>query len=367
MPIGITGMIINGIKDDGSDDRDQSPDITDGFVDGLQYSMAWDNGNKVQTNDSRVPQAPEEYSSLYIIADEAVLAGGKWIAALAKNATTGDSMWFALEYINGRIYKALVPASYGNLEIYRMECAPGVFDTTGATLLLQDTITPTDPQNTVVYYEDLSYNFINVFDMFFVNEFGWENFELYYTDEFGTHLVTPKFVEKDKNGNDVYTFYAPSNASKVIVKNDDGKSYIYTCTGDLADRTVFGKIEVEVDAVDKDITVNVGIDTSTMGNSNIVVFEWCVPAELGFTFVNTGLLLVEEEDYLENTFVKGTMDANVIQFTPAKKYQASSGAHSVTVPQVAKGDSWIVCAFIQYRDADGVLHTKYSKQVTGTK
>ena len=41
-----TGIIFNGIKNDGSGNRDQTPDIT-GFVTCNLYSMKWDNGNKV--------------------------------------------------------------------------------------------------------------------------------------------------------------------------------------------------------------------------------------------------------------------------------------------------------------------------------
>ncbi len=42
-------FIFNGLKDDGSGIRDQSPDIKSGAKDGLCYYMTWSDGNKVET------------------------------------------------------------------------------------------------------------------------------------------------------------------------------------------------------------------------------------------------------------------------------------------------------------------------------
>ena len=43
-------FIINGIKDDGSGSRDQSPNITTGIKDGICYYMFWSNGNQIKTD-----------------------------------------------------------------------------------------------------------------------------------------------------------------------------------------------------------------------------------------------------------------------------------------------------------------------------
>lgn len=48
IPTGLAGVIFNGIKDDGSGNRDQSPDIAD-IQTGVCYYMKWDNGNQVGT------------------------------------------------------------------------------------------------------------------------------------------------------------------------------------------------------------------------------------------------------------------------------------------------------------------------------
>lgn len=45
MPTDITGIVING--DNGSK-RDQSPDITSGWYEGITYYMYWSNGNQVK-------------------------------------------------------------------------------------------------------------------------------------------------------------------------------------------------------------------------------------------------------------------------------------------------------------------------------
>ncbi len=367
MPIGIEGMIINGIKDDGSGNRDQTPDIKSGFVDGRLYRMAWDEGNQVETDDSRVPgYIQPENNIFYFYVSEEWAADNAWFAAYCWNDDESENIWVKLEHVSGNIYKGEIPLRFGHLVLVRMN---GASDELSFDNKLAQTgnlsIPLTDEQNMFAMTTGDSISGSNMNTLFFVNENDWTEIKGYYTDKFGTHEVEMVFVEKDENGKDVYSFLAPETASKIIFTNGS-KNYIYTSEGTIADRSIFSFVEVD-NKIEHDIVVNVGMDTTTMGNSNIVVFEWCTPAELGFTFVNTGLLLVKAEDYLKSTFVKGTMDINVIQFAPAKKYQVSSGTHSVTVPEVAKGDSWIVCAFVQYRDENGVLHTKYSKQVTGTK
>ena len=45
LPAGATSLVINGIKDDGSGNRDQTPDITSGIVDGAGWKMEWADGN----------------------------------------------------------------------------------------------------------------------------------------------------------------------------------------------------------------------------------------------------------------------------------------------------------------------------------
>ena len=54
IPNDVTGIVINGIKDDGSDALDQTPDITSGLEDGICYYMKWVDGNQVGHEDISV-------------------------------------------------------------------------------------------------------------------------------------------------------------------------------------------------------------------------------------------------------------------------------------------------------------------------
>ena len=45
IPEGVSGLIFNGKKDDGSGQLDQTPDITEGITDGKGWKMEWNNGN----------------------------------------------------------------------------------------------------------------------------------------------------------------------------------------------------------------------------------------------------------------------------------------------------------------------------------
>ena len=151
-----------------------------------------------------------------------------------------------------------------------------------------------------------------------------------------------------------------------ITFSDGTTDYVYTASANVADKSIFGLV-IKENTVDHDVAVNVGMDTTTTSDSNMVVFSWELPEETGYTFINAGLLLVREEDYNKSDFVAGTINSDVIQFVPAKKYQTSTGIHSVTIPQVNNGDAWVACSFVQYRDERGILRTKYSKQITGKK
>ena len=51
IPTDITGMIINGLKDDGSGNRDETPNIKSGWYNGICYYMMWDDGNQVGSED----------------------------------------------------------------------------------------------------------------------------------------------------------------------------------------------------------------------------------------------------------------------------------------------------------------------------
>lgn len=100
VPADVAGLIINGIKDDGSGNRDQTPDITSGIVDGAAWRMLWVDGNQVEsfTYDPNAPvdptPTPTPDGAIYTVAGVAGLCYSEWNVAdtyndMTLNAETG--------------------------------------------------------------------------------------------------------------------------------------------------------------------------------------------------------------------------------------------------------------------------------------
>ncbi len=372
VPTGVAGFIINGIKDDGSGNRDQTPDITQ-FVDGRQYSMTWDNGNNVMINDSRVESSggntDTQINTIYLYVSEEWAYDDAWFALYGWNLANGeDNTWVKLTNVNGNVYVAQLPAKYAGIKFVRMNPASDEFSWDNAWNQTSDISVLNAGKNNMYVLSpgwDNQYTVSNLNTVYFVNDRNWENITVTYTDDRGTYEIEAVFVEKDENGNDVYSMLIPAFVNKIVF-SDGTKDYVYRVDEVLEDKVIFG-IRMVDNHVEKDVVTNVDMDTSTLGDSNMVIFSWEVPEDTGYIFVNAGLLLVREEDYIESSFKAGTINSDVIQFVPARKYQLSTGIHSVTIPQVMTGDGWVACSFVQYRDEQGILRTKYSKKITGKK
>ncbi|MBQ7133533.1 MAG: starch-binding protein [Ruminococcus sp.] len=377
LPVGVTGMIINGIKNDGSGSRDQTPDITE-FVDGRGYSMSWNDGNIVVIDDSRVEETEEapvsdETNKVYLKVlndwkddDNAVYAAYVWDEAQT------DYAWYKFTHISGDIYLAEIPVRYTNIILASMnsqydESQWDIDDTTGILLhkSVNFTVSPEDEDNMVILKADGGYSSDNVYTTYFVNDCGWENVNAYYTDDTGTQKAMVEYVETDKYGNDIYAVQIPANATNVMF-TDGKEEYTYTFAEDLSDRTIFQLIPVEA-TLDYDVLVNADIDSTTLGDSNTIFFSWSVPEASEYTFVSAGVLFADKNDYSESTFIVGTLDKDVAQFVPAKKYQTSTGVHSITKTGVETGDEMVARAFVMYRDADNILKIAYSDIVTAKK
>ncbi len=379
VPIGIEGFIINGIKNDGSGNRDQTPDIKE-FVDGRQYSMDWRNdANAVNIDDSRVEssggneggtETETQYNTIYLYVSSDWKSDDAWFAAYAWDPDNdSDNMWIELTHVNGNVYTAQLPVKYSKFLFARMNPASKDlnWDNKWNQTISDLSVHPTDEMNMYILNSgwDVDGTVGNMNTVYFVNDRKWENITVTYTDARGTYETEAVFCEKDENGNDVYSMLIPDIAMKVTF-SDGTKDYVYTVNGKLTDKAIFGLVMKE-NHVETDVVTNVDMDTTTLSDSNLVIFSWEVPEETGYTFINAGLLLVREEDYRGSSFVNGTIDPDVIQFVPARKYQLSTGVHAITIPQVISGDGWVACSFVQYRDEQGILRTKYSKQVTGKK
>ena len=78
VPTDITGMIINGVKDDGGGTRDQTPNIESGWYDGICYYMTWNDGNATGSEDIDVilpAECSHSYSSKITTAAGCTTAG----------------------------------------------------------------------------------------------------------------------------------------------------------------------------------------------------------------------------------------------------------------------------------------------------
>ncbi len=184
--------------------------------------------------------------------------------------------------------------------------------------------------------------------------------------------------EQDTQGN--YLAYravtveaqAPSEGMKFAFwmdKNGKARSYDSTYKFYIAEDTELTAVYVKEDEnVDFEVLVDAIMDTAHGATSNNIIFSWCVPEEeTGYTFVKAGILLTSEANYNELTFEVGTDDLNVTQYSPKTQYQIATNSYSVIKNSVNTGDTWVVRAWVQYLDAQGVLCVAYSDIVFGTK
>jgi hypothetical protein len=112
IPAGVTGIVINGVKDDGSGALDQTPDITEGIVNGAGWKMEWNNGNLAVAYSYAGADAPitppietpdddfvDPYSS-YTVAGTSALCGTEWdVANTANDLTLGDDGIYSITFV----------------------------------------------------------------------------------------------------------------------------------------------------------------------------------------------------------------------------------------------------------------------------
>jgi hypothetical protein len=133
IPADVTGLIINGVKDDGSGNRDQTPDIKTGIADGKGWKMHWDNGNQVQdfvyTPAGPAPAQKDYYLVGYLNSADYSDNDYKFVDGKLTVQFTADSYvavkdgsgdWYLTEtyctdttgtFIKGKSEKMLVPAN----------------------------------------------------------------------------------------------------------------------------------------------------------------------------------------------------------------------------------------------------------------
>ena len=86
IPTGTTGIIFNGIKNDGSNYRDQTPNITKNLVDGYAWKMNWNGKNEAIKSD----YAPGVHSHTYVGAEAKCECGEQAILTVVGGGDAED-------------------------------------------------------------------------------------------------------------------------------------------------------------------------------------------------------------------------------------------------------------------------------------
>ncbi len=111
------------------------------------------------------------------------------------------------------------------------------------------------------------------------------------------------------------------------------------------------------------------IDTVTEEIKNIFYYSWCVPeAGMGVTYVKAGIVAMNEKFYDGTNLYVGSPESNMFDRSPeGTTANKAENTYTWTKTNVAVGDTWVAKAYVQYRTADGTLHTVYSDLARATK
>ncbi len=124
------------------------------------------------------------------------------------------------------------------------------------------------------------------------------------------------------------------------------------------------------EAAEIDYEVIVGISADPTADTIKIGYSlfWEVPEELG-TFVQGGILIVEQKNYNEANFVVGgnAQDTNITQAAPTAAQSNPQPGYTVNKTNSFIGTSWYAKAFVQYKDANGDIQTAYSDMVAVDK
>ena len=134
IPADVTGIVINGVKNDGSGERDKTPDITSGWYDGICYYMTWNDGNQAGSESiDKILPCEHSYTSK-VTTDASCGKEGVKTFTCANCGDTYTESIPALEhnYVDGTC------TNCGEQEKVEVQ-QPG-FEFTGASLLFEDEI-----------------------------------------------------------------------------------------------------------------------------------------------------------------------------------------------------------------------------------
>jgi len=152
-------------------------------------------------------------------------------------------------------------------------------------------------------------------------------------------------------------------------QNGNVRSYQSTYTFNAYFDVELTAVYVE-EAAEIDYEVIVGISADPTADTIKIGYSlfWEVPEELG-TFVQGGVLIVEQKNYNEANFVVcgNAQDTNITQAAPTAAQSNPQPGYTVNKTNSFIGTSWYAKAFVQYRDANGDIQTVYSDMVAVDK
>ncbi len=133
-----------------------------------------------------------------------------------------------------------------------------------------------------------------------------------------------------------------------------------------ADTTVYAVFVTEEEIVDHQVLVSVDhIDTSSIADKNVFTYSWYCPDS--YEFVKAGIVAVNKDNLVEDTFVVGSSDSNVYDRSPSEDSLIPVNTFTWTKSNVLPGQTWVAKAYVQYRDVYGSLVTVYSETVEAVK
>ena len=212
IPANVTGLVINGIKNDGSGNRDQTPDIKNTSIvfDTKCYYMEWNNGNAVKTFDYTPPVV--EYNVTISLTDLTKTAG-------AAKATKGVDYTASFSANEGFGLPETIEVKVGGSVISGYTYADGTLTIPGALVTGDISITAAgveEPQGTTAY---------------FVNSSNWTTVNAYAWNDSGNNTWPGAAMTKTSdtvNGADVYSITFDTEYTKIIFNNGSSQ------TADLA-------------------------------------------------------------------------------------------------------------------------------------
>ena len=168
IPANVSGIVIHGIKDNGSGESDQTPDIVDGIVDGAGWEMYWIDGNTVvpytyipgesgdngeSDDNGESGETPENPGETPDDGEEVVGANDYYLIGFINGANYGcDDNWESLgdyKFVDGKVKVTFEQGSYvfiktgDNMNWYMTDGWLGT-EVTTATLYNTNNLTQTD-------------------------------------------------------------------------------------------------------------------------------------------------------------------------------------------------------------------------------